>query len=160
MKFAVVGARPLEPLRRHGGFEPSATTATELAGTLTMTLAPPRLAPTVLPRLLGLLATRAELSSDSVSNAKRVASVLARNARQSGNAGQLSVGILTKPRSLELRIAPLPTGLPENLLADAGVDGQGRVVASLAAEEATDNHQTLILRLLDRPVSTSEAAGL
>jgi anti-sigma regulatory factor (Ser/Thr protein kinase) len=158
MKFTVAGARPLEPL--HGGSEPSASAATEPAGTLTMTLAPARLVAAVLPRLLGLLATRAELSSDGVSDAKRVASVLVRNVHQPGNGGQLSVGIHTKPRGLELRMAPLPTDIPKDLLADAGVDGRGGVVASLAAGEATDNHQTLVLSLLDRPVSTSEAAGL
>jgi hypothetical protein len=160
MKFAVAGAKPLERLQGHGGFEAPATAATELAGTLTMTLAPARLAATVLPRLLGLLGTRAELSSDSVSDAKRVASVLARNVHQSGNGGQLSVGIRTKPRDLEVRIAPLPTDVAKDLLADAGVDGQGPVVASLAAGEATDNHQTLVLRLVDRALSTSESAGL
>jgi anti-sigma regulatory factor (Ser/Thr protein kinase) len=159
MKFAVAGARPLEPLRRHCGFEPSAIAATELAGTLTMTLAPARLAATVLPRLLGLLATRAELSSDRVSDAKRVASVLARYVHKSGNGGQLNVGIRTKARALELRVAPRPTDIPKDLLAYADVDGQGPVGASLAAGEATDNHRTLVLTLLDRPLSTSEAAS-
>jgi serine/threonine-protein kinase RsbW len=159
MKFAFVGARPLEPLRGDGGFEPSATAATELAGSLTMTLAPPRTVATVLPRLLSVLAVRAELSSESVSDARRVAGALAGNVNQSGDGRQVSVGIHTKPHGLELRIAPLPTGIAKDLLADAGVDGRGPVLASLAAGAATGNHQTLLLRVVDRPLRTSDPPG-
>jgi anti-sigma regulatory factor (Ser/Thr protein kinase) len=160
MKFAVVGATRLEPLRGDRGFEPSATAATELAGTLTMTLAPSRLAATVLPRLLSLMAVRAELSSDSVSDARRVARALARKVNQTGDRRQVSVGIRTKHHGLELRIAPPPTNVAKDLLADAGVDGRGPVVASLAAGAATGNPQTLVLRVVDRPLPTSEPAGL
>jgi serine/threonine-protein kinase RsbW len=159
MKFGVAGARPLEPLHGDGGFEPSARAVSELGSTLTMTLAPARLAATVLPRLLSLLAARAELSSDCVSDAQRVANALARYAHQSGDDGHVSVGIRTRPHGLELRVAPLPTDVAEDLVGDAGVNGQGPVVASLAPGGVA-NHQTLVLRLVDRPLSTSEPAGL
>jgi anti-sigma regulatory factor (Ser/Thr protein kinase) len=159
MKFGVAGARPLEVVQGDGSFEPSATAASELGSTLTMTLAPARLAATVLPRLLSLVAVRAQLSSASVSDAQRVASALARYVEQSGNGDQVSVGIRTRPHGLELRVAPVPTDAAKDLVADAGVDGQAPVVASLAGGEA-GNHQTLVLRLVDRSLSTSEPAGL
>jgi anti-sigma regulatory factor (Ser/Thr protein kinase) len=160
MKFGVAGARPLEGLQGDGSFEPSATAARELGSTLAMTLAPARLAATVLPRLLSLVAVRAQLSSDCVSDAQRVAIALGRYVEQSGNGGQVSIGIRTGPHGLELRVAPVPTDVAKDLVADAGEDGQGPVIASLGAPEATGNGQTLVLRLVDRQLSTSEPAGL
>lgn len=160
MKFAAAGAKPPEPLHRDGGFRHTTIAASELGSTLTMTLAPACLAATVLPRLLSLLAARAELSSECMSDTERVANALARRVRQSGNGGLLNVGIRTKPHGLELSIAPLQTDIAKDLMADAGANGQGSLIASLAAPEATNNGQTLLLRLVDRPLSTSEPAGL
>jgi anti-sigma regulatory factor (Ser/Thr protein kinase) len=159
MEFAAAGAPPLEH-SQGDGFEAATIAASELSGTVSITLAPARLAATVLPRLLSLLAARAELSSDSVSDAQRIATVLAGYARQSGDGGRVSVRIRSQPRGLELLITPLRTDLAKDLATDAGVDGQGQVVAWRAEGPPAGAGQTLLVRLLDRPPPTSAPVGV
>jgi serine/threonine-protein kinase RsbW len=150
MTFAVAGAHPLEP-GRDAGVELPDTASSEPASTVTMTLAPARLAELVLPRLVCLLAARAGFSSDRISEAQRIAHVLAGCVRESSNGGQLSVGVTVHPRDLELRIAPLRTVTEKELAADSGVDGQGAEVAQLTKVEPEPNPDTVLLRLADRP---------
>jgi anti-sigma regulatory factor (Ser/Thr protein kinase) len=159
MEFAAAGARPLERFQGDG-FEPLTIAGSELSCTVSITLAPARLAATVLPRLLSMLAARAELSSDGVFDAQRIATVLAGYARESGGGGQVSVCIRSQPRGLELLITPLRTDLAKDLAADAGVDGQGPVVAWQAEGAPAGNRQTLLVRLLDRSLSTSAPVGV
>jgi hypothetical protein len=159
MQFAAEGARPLEH-SQGDGFEAATIAASQLSSTVSITLVPARLAATVLPRLLSLLATRAELSSDCVSDAQRIATVLAGYARQSGTGGPVSVCIRSQARGLEMLITPLRADLAKDLAADAGVDGQGPVVAWRAEGAPAGNGQTLLVRLLDRPLSTSTPVGV
>jgi serine/threonine-protein kinase RsbW len=144
MSFSAAGSRPLEPCRGDRFELPSAGPG-ELASTVAMTLAPARLAGLVLPRLLGLLATRAEFSSD------RIAEVLAGCVRDSSNGDQLSIGVTVRPRDLALRIEPLRTVNEKKLLAESGVDGRGAEDSQLTKVEPAPNPDTLLLRLADRP---------
>jgi hypothetical protein len=116
-----------------------------------MTLAPAGQADLVLPRLISLLAKRAEFSSDRIDDAQRVARVLAGHVRESSDGGQLSVGVTVHPRNLELRIAPLRPVTEKDLVADSGVDGRGEEVARLTEVEPEPNPDTLLVRLADRP---------
>jgi serine/threonine-protein kinase RsbW len=150
MSFEAAGTRPLEPCR-DDGFELPATGAGELASTVAMTLAPARLADVVLPRLLCLLAARAEFSSDRISDAQRIAHVLAGYVRDSSNGGQLSVGVTVQPRDLALRIEPLRSVSEKELAAEPGVDGERPEAAGLTKVEPAPNPDTLVLRLADRP---------
>ena len=150
MTFAAAGSRRLEPCR-DDEFELPAAGSGELASTFAMTLAPARLAHTVLPGLLGLLAARAEFSSDRISDTQRIAHVLAGCVRDSSDGGQLSIGVTVQPRDLELRIEPLRTVSEKELAADFGVDGQGPDAAQLTKVEPAPNPDTLVLRLADQP---------
>jgi anti-sigma regulatory factor (Ser/Thr protein kinase) len=150
MTFAAAGMRGLEPCR-DDKFEPPAAGPGELASTFAMTLAPARLASMVLPRLLGLLAARAEFSSDRISDTQRIAHVLAGRVLHSSHDGQLSVGVTVQPRELALRIEPLRTVSERELAADSGVDGPGPEAAHLTKLEPAPNPDTLVLRLADRP---------
>jgi serine/threonine-protein kinase RsbW len=149
MTFAAAGAQPLEPCL-DAGVELPAAAAGEPASTVRLTLAPARLADRVLPRLICLLATRAEFSSDRIAEAQRIAHVLAGHVRESSNGGQVSIGVTVHPRDLELRMAPLREVSEKELVADSGVDGQGEV-AQLTRVEPEPNPDTLLLRLADRP---------
>jgi anti-sigma regulatory factor (Ser/Thr protein kinase) len=159
MQFAVSGARPLEH-SQGDGFEPAGIAASELSSTVSITLVPARLAVAVLPRLLSLLAARVELPGDRVSDAQRVGTVLAGYARQSGAGGQVSVRIRAQLRGLELLITPLRTDLAKDLAADAGVDGPEPVVAWRAEGAPAGSGQTLLVRLVDGPSSTSAPVGV
>jgi serine/threonine-protein kinase RsbW len=150
MTFAATGAKPLEPCR-DADIELPASGALEAPGTVTMSLAPARLADLVLPRLIGLLAKRAEFSNDRVDDAQRIAHVLAGYVRESSNGGQVSVGVTVHPHYLELRMAPLRTVTEEDLVADSGVDGRGDDLARLTKVEPEPNSDTLLLRLAERP---------
>jgi anti-sigma regulatory factor (Ser/Thr protein kinase) len=150
MTFAAAGTRPLEPCR-DDKFELPAAGPGELASTFAMTLAPARLASMVLPRLLGLLAARAEFSSDRISEIQRVAHVLAGRVGDSSNGGQLSVGVTVQRRDLALRIEPLRTVSETELATQSSVDGPGPETAQLTTVEPAPNPDTLVLRLADRP---------
>jgi serine/threonine-protein kinase RsbW len=150
MTFAAAGTHPLEPCREDH-VELPASGAGEPASRVTMTLAPARLAELVLPRLICLLATRAEFSSDRISDARRIAHVLAGYVRESSNGGQLRVGVTVHPRDLELRIAPLRAVTEKELVADSGVDGQAADDARFTKVEPEPDPDTLLLRLADRP---------
>jgi serine/threonine-protein kinase RsbW len=150
MTFAAVGSRPLEPCR-YARFELPSAGPGELASTVAMTLAPARLAGLVLPRLLCLLAARAEFSDDRISDSQRIAEVLAGYVRDSANGDQLSIGVTVRPRDLALRIEPLRSVSEEELLAESGVDGRGTEASQLTKVEPAPTPDTLVLRLADRP---------
>jgi serine/threonine-protein kinase RsbW len=149
MTFAAAGAQPLEP-GRDAGVELAAPGPSEPASTVTLTLAPARLADPVLPRLVCPLAARAEFSSDRIAETQRIAHLLAGYVRESSNGGQVSVGVTVHPRDLELRMAPLREVSEKELVADFGVDGQ-REVARFTKVEPDPNPDTLLLHLADRP---------
>jgi len=152
MTLAAGGVQALEPLQDDGP-EPPAITQTELATTVAVGIAASRLAHAVLPRLLGVLAARAEFSTDRISDARRFASVLVARAPESISGGHLNLGIRVQPRDLELRIAPLRTDGARDLMADSDVDGHGELLSRLVGDRqvAPGGHsEMLLLRLVDR----------
>jgi serine/threonine-protein kinase RsbW len=163
MAFATPGARPLEASQESGfddrdGIDErnevdlSAVDGAELATTTAITIAPVRLARTVLPRVLCALAARAHFSTDRISDAQLIADAVAKHVPESINGGHLSLAINVGPRDLELRIAPLSTGRARRLIVDSVVDGLGPVI-----EKLTDSHRVaavgscemLALRMVD-----------
>jgi serine/threonine-protein kinase RsbW len=161
MAFATPGARPLEASQDGAGdggsdqsdrLAPPAGDEAELATTTGITIAPTRVARTVLPRLLSALAARAHFSTDRISDTQIIADALAKHVPESISGGHLSLAISVTPRDLELRIAPLRAGRAERLMVDSAVDGLGPVI-----EKLTDSHtvaavgssEMLALRMVD-----------
>lgn len=123
------------------------------ANTVSLRLAPNALARAVLPRVLSTLAARAYFSTDRISDVQIVADVLAGKSRDSLSASHLDVGVTVTPRSLELRLGPLHTGLGESLLS-AAADGMAPVIERLTDErhrvqQVDSSAETLQLRLVE-----------
>ena len=125
-----------------------------IATTAEITIAPTRLAHAVLPRLMSVLAARAQFSTDRISDAQLVADALVAHAPESISGSHLSVGISVEPRNLALRVGPLLAGSARALMVDSAVEGLGPVIETL-----TDDHQVaaagasemLALHLIDHP---------
>jgi anti-sigma regulatory factor (Ser/Thr protein kinase) len=157
MEFTTPGSRTLERGRGGEGLGPPielpAPQRPELIAAATITIAPDRLARTVLPRLVGALAAHASFSTDRLSDAQLVADVIAAQAFRSISGSHLDVGIAVEPRLLELRVGPLPTGQKSETAADAVLGNLGPIV-----EKLIDDHtlaplggaDVLALQLADR----------
>jgi serine/threonine-protein kinase RsbW len=157
MEFTTPGSRTLERGRVGEGpghpIELPAPQRPELIAAATITIAPDRLARTVLPRLVGALAAHASFSTDRLSDAQLVADVIAAQAFRSISGSHLDVGIAVEPRLLELRVGPLPTGQESETAADAVLGNLGPIV-----EKLIDDHTlaplggaaVLALQLADR----------
>jgi serine/threonine-protein kinase RsbW len=152
MEFAAAHTAELE-LTGDATAEPGAQPLRELAGEVTLRLAPNALARAVLPRVLSALAARAYFSVDRISDVQIVADVLAAKSRDSLSASHLDVGVTVAPRNLELRLGPLHTGQGESLLS-AAADGMAPVIERLTDEHhrvaSSDSAETLELRLVER----------
>ena len=121
--------------------------------TTTVTIAPVApLARSVLPRLLGVLAARANFSTDRISDAHLVADALSAHATGATSAGHLTITVNIEPRNLELTLGPLDAGRARELIS-AGADGVGHVLEKLSdrvAVEVDGSHELLDLQLTDR----------
>jgi serine/threonine-protein kinase RsbW len=152
MTFATAGAGTLEP-GDGDGFALPVPARAELANTVAITIAPARLAGSLLPRLLSVLAARAHFSTDRISDAQLIADAIVAHAPESMSGSQLSVGIKAEPRDLELRIAPLRAGGARHLVVDSAVEGLGPVIAKLTDNQevaALGSSEMLVLRLVDQ----------
>jgi anti-sigma regulatory factor (Ser/Thr protein kinase) len=151
MEFATPGARTLEP----PGEELPGVAAGSRAGggTAAVTIAPVApLARTVLPRLLGVLAARANFSTDRISDALLVADALGAHASGSTSAGHLTITVTIEPRDLRLTLGPLDAGRAQLLVTGSDVGGMGPVIEKLSDEHhvAVDgSYEVLDLQLLD-----------
>lgn len=147
MDFATPGVRPLEPAEH----ELDQAGAGAGNGSTTVTIAPVApLSRTVLPRLLGVLAARANFSTDRISDALMVADALGAHAPESTSADHLTIAVTIAPRQLALRLGPLDVGRTKGLL---DVQGLGPVIAKLSDEHSVTvdgSHEMLDLRLTDR----------
>jgi anti-sigma regulatory factor (Ser/Thr protein kinase) len=151
MQFATPGVRTLETPREQllesvdGAGGPGSTTIVTIAP-----VAP--LARSVLPRLLGVLAARANFSTDRISDAHLVADALSAHATDATSAGHLTITVSIEPRSLELTLGPLDAGRAGELIS-AGADGVGGVLEKLSDRvgvEVDGSHELLDLQLTDR----------
>jgi serine/threonine-protein kinase RsbW len=152
MEFATPSTRPLAAAGEEG-LAPPGVSATELAHTTTVTMAPVfPLARTVLPRLFGVLAARAHFRTDRISDALLVADALGAYTPESTSAGHLSVAVSVQPRNLELRLEPLDAGHAQRLVSDSTLDGVGPVIERLSDHQlvaASGSHEVLNLRMID-----------
>ena len=152
MRFATPGVRTLASSReqpRHLGEDEIGS-----GSTTTVTIAPvDPLARSVLPRLLGVLAARANFSTDRISDAHIVADALSAHATGATTADHLTVTVTIEPRSLELRLGPLDSGRAKELISSADGDGIGHVLERLSDRvgvEVEGSHELLDLQLTDR----------
>jgi serine/threonine-protein kinase RsbW len=156
MEFATPPrSRAFAPLKLDDRAELPMFAQTALGTTALVTIAPPRLARTVLPRMLSVLAARAHFSTDRISDTQLLADALLAHAdgEESSGAGHLNVAVNVKPRDLELHVGPFDAGCARGLVADSNLAGMAPVI-----ERLTDHHhiaavgtsEMLTLRLADR----------
>jgi anti-sigma regulatory factor (Ser/Thr protein kinase) len=152
MEFLAGCERPLAPAQADDG------DAQELAvedpeSTIAVTVAPSALARAVLPRILSVLAARANFSTDRISDAQLVADSLAAHAPDSLGADRLTMTASVQGRSLELCVGPLRAGRANRLILDSDVDGLGPVIEKLTDERrvaTVGSSEMLALQLVDR----------
>lgn len=135
--------------------EPESPSAMEI------TIAPPRLAQTILPRLLSALAARADFTTDRLADAQLVADALVASVPGLIRGSRVSIGISIEPHDLELRVAPLRAGHVDQLIIDPTLGGLGPVISRLTthhrvATVGSSDDEMLALRLVDRPHAPSE----
>jgi anti-sigma regulatory factor (Ser/Thr protein kinase) len=153
MQFLTPSNSALEPLQDDSGAELPSPAEEELASTIALTIAPARLARAVLPRILSVVAARADFSTDRISDAQLVADSLAAHAPSSLGADRLTVTVSFKARSLELFVGPLGAGHADRLILDSDVHGLGPVIEKLTDDRrvsAVGSSEVLALQLVDR----------
>jgi serine/threonine-protein kinase RsbW len=153
MEFVTPNTRALESYQ---GDQPQLPVIehTESATAMEVTIAPPYLARTVLPRVLSVLATHARFSTARICDAQLLADALAARASKSIDSGHLNLAVNVEPHSLELRIGPLGRGSARRLLLDSAADNLGPVIEQLTDDHrvaSTGSFEVLALRLLDPP---------
>lgn len=152
MEFLVPSRRPLAPLPARAE-EIEILPLTDPSSTIALTVAPAVLARAVLPRILSVLAARANFSTDRISDAQLVADSLAAHAPSSLGADRLTLTIRATGRSLELCVGPLGAGCAERLILESDVHGLGPVIEKLTDERrvaAVGSAEMLALQLVDR----------
>jgi serine/threonine-protein kinase RsbW len=126
----------------------------ELIAAATIAIAPDRLARTVLPRLVGALAARANFSTDRLADAQLVADAIAAEAFRTIIGTHLGVGIAVEPRRVELRVGPLPIDREsEAAAADAALGELGVVLERLIDDHSiapVGSAAVLALQLIDQ----------
>ena len=150
MEFSARDLRGLEPPTRE---EAETFPEPGHATTAFVSIAPAELARAVVPRLLCVLAARAQFSTDRISDSQLLADALVAHASDSLRDGYLSIAVNVEPRDIELRVGPLAAGRAERLVLDSDMEGLGRVLEKLADSHGvttSDAHDTLTLQLLDR----------
>jgi serine/threonine-protein kinase RsbW len=157
MQFATPGARTLDrPAEELAPLPQGARTDGGSAdhGTAALTIAPIEpLARSVLPRLLGVLAARANFSTDRISDALLLADALGASASASTSAGQLTIRVNIEPRNLQLTLGPFDAGQARLLVTGSNLGGVGPVIEKLSDDHrvAVDGSlEVLDLQLVDR----------
>ncbi len=154
MEFAASRTDALDthaPLR----WGPVTPAADELADTTALAIAPARLARSVLPRVLSVLAARAAFTTDRISDVQLLADAIAAQVPDGAGRGEVRVTARVAPRRLELAVGPLYDGYARELLASSTLDGVGSVIEKLSDERRVDgtpgsDSETLVLALADR----------
>jgi serine/threonine-protein kinase RsbW len=137
-------------------FEMPAFVDGELDGAMEISIAPTTLARAVLPRLLSMLAARANFTTDRIADVQLVADALAAHVPDAVTGSHLSVRVRVEPRDLELRVAPLRAGRASELIADSALSDLAPVIQRLTDDQqvptldGSSQAETLALRLTDR----------
>jgi serine/threonine-protein kinase RsbW len=129
MSFLAPSKRSLEPANKDDGL-PSLS-SDELGEGAALSVAPPVLARSVLPRILSVLGARANFSTDRISDVQIVADALAAHDPSSLGTSRLSLKISVQAHSLELFVGPLGAGRAERLILESEVHGLGAVIEKL-----------------------------
>ncbi len=123
------------------------------ANTAQISITPVSLARTILSRLLCVLASHADFSTDRLSDVQLIADALAAHAATSLSTSHLNLAVYVARRKLELNVGPLNAGGARRLIAESCLGGGlGDVI-----EKLTDRHcvadageyETLTLELSD-----------
>jgi serine/threonine-protein kinase RsbW len=130
MNFLAPSKRALEPATEDDQL-PSLSSEELGEDTALLSVAPPVLARSVLPRILSVLGARANFSTDRISDVQLVADALAAHDPSSLGTSRLSLRINVHPRSLELFVGPLGAGRAESLILESEVHGLGAVIEKL-----------------------------
>jgi anti-sigma regulatory factor (Ser/Thr protein kinase) len=152
MNFLAPSKRALEHAAEDDGGLPRVSHE-ELGEATALSVAPPGLARSVLPRILSVLGARANFSTDRISDVQLVADALAAHDPSSLGASRLSLRISVQPHSLELFVGPLGAGRAERLILDSEVHGLGAVIEKLIDGRhvaAVGSAEMLALQLNDR----------
>jgi serine/threonine-protein kinase RsbW len=126
------------------GFEMPAVVNGELDGAMQISLAPSTLARTVLPRLLSMLAARANFTTDRIADLQLVADALAAHVPEAVTGSHLNVRVRVQPRDLELRVAPLRAGRASELIVDSALADLAPVIEQLTGRGAQVRNVTVV----------------
>lgn len=152
MEFNTAPTRPLEPCTEDSSRFPRLGRMGAL-NTTAVTMAPVSLARTIAPRLLCVLASHADFSTDRISDVQLVADVLAAHLPAVLNTGHLNLTVSIEPHELELTLGPLCNDGARQLIADSHLEGLGGVIERLTDRHcvaAAGRYETLTLQLIDR----------
>jgi serine/threonine-protein kinase RsbW len=125
----------------------------ELIAAVAIAITPDRLARTVLPRLVGALAARANFSTNRLADAQLVADAIAAQAFGAIVGSHLDIGIAVEPLRVELLVGPLPAGRERAVTAESVLGRLGHVVEKLIDDHsiaAVGSAAVLALQLIDR----------
>jgi serine/threonine-protein kinase RsbW len=122
MTFRTPGIEALQSGRQNGRTA-DAIAVTEPLSTTRLTLAPARLARTILARLLSALGARAHFSTERISDSRLLACALAACAAAPDGEDRLSVAIAVRPHDLRLRVGPLRADRTRMVISDTAFGG-------------------------------------
>ena len=125
----------------------------ELSRTTGITIAPARAGRGILPRVLSVLAARANFSTDRICDVQLLADALTARAPESPAGDRISLAVTTGRRTLQLALGPLAAGDARALVEQSEVEGLGSVIEKLSDEQrvsADGACEHLVLRMLDK----------
>jgi anti-sigma regulatory factor (Ser/Thr protein kinase) len=152
MRFATPDVRGMETATGDADAPPG-DHEREPGATASLLVGPVRLARAVVPRLLCVLAARAQFSTDRISDSQLLADALVAHAAAAIDGSHLKLTVNVEPRDLEVCVGPLIAGRAERLVLDSDVEGLGPVLEKLADGHdvsSSDSYDTLTLTLHDR----------
>ena len=126
----------------------------ELSRTTGITIAPARAGRGILPRVLSVLAARANFSTDRICDVQLLADALTARAPESPAGDRISLAVTTGRRTLQLALGPLAAGDARVLVEQSEVEGLGSVIEKLSDEHSVSadggGGEHLVLRMLDK----------
>jgi serine/threonine-protein kinase RsbW len=151
MTFSTPGT-PALVAGHQNGLVADAIAFTESTSTTRLTLAPSRLARTVLARLLSALGVRAHFSSERIADSRLLAGALVACAPAPDGEDRLSVAIAVRPRDLRLRVGPLRADRARRVIADGALGRVNPVLERMSGDHPTagsEHPEILTLTLAD-----------
>jgi serine/threonine-protein kinase RsbW len=154
MEFAARPGRGLDPSSALK-LAPAVPASEELASTAELAVAPARLARSVLPRVLTVLAARAGFTTDRIADVQLIADALAAGSQRAGGNDEVRLTASVSRRRMELAVGPLSGGSARELVERGSEDGIGSVIGALSDDHRIDgapgaHEETLVLALADR----------